>query len=91
MIGNTLNGGTFRGDAQGFQLDILIKVSQAYIQMDGTDPSYETQGLGEELHVQHYCITWQRFCSGLIPDWYSSTKTYLLLKLLLGVSYCVPY
>jgi hypothetical protein len=27
MIGNTLNGGTFRGDARGFQLDTLIKVS----------------------------------------------------------------
>jgi diaphanous 1 len=26
MIGNTLNGGTFRGDARGFQLDTLIKV-----------------------------------------------------------------
>jgi diaphanous 1 len=26
-IGNTLNGGTFRGDARGFQLDTLIKVS----------------------------------------------------------------
>lgn len=27
MIGNTLNGGTFRGDASGFQLDTLVKVS----------------------------------------------------------------
>jgi diaphanous 1 len=27
VIGNTLNGGTFRGDASGFQLDTLIKVS----------------------------------------------------------------
>jgi len=25
MIGNTLNGGTFRGDARGFHLDTLIK------------------------------------------------------------------
>jgi diaphanous 1 len=26
MIGNTLNGNTFRGGAQGFQLDALLKV-----------------------------------------------------------------
>ena len=37
MIGNTLNGGTFRGDARGFQLDTLIKVSHTSKQVDGTD------------------------------------------------------
>lgn len=26
MIGNTLNGSTFRGGARGFQLDALLKV-----------------------------------------------------------------
>ena len=27
MIGNTLNGSTFRGGARGFQLDALLKVT----------------------------------------------------------------
>jgi len=27
MIGNTLNGSTFRGGARGFQLDALLKVN----------------------------------------------------------------
>lgn len=27
ILGNTLNGGTFRGNAAGFQLDALTKVS----------------------------------------------------------------
>ena len=58
MIGNTLNGGTFRGDARGFQLDTLIKVSHIYptfkIQLT---ISYEIRGLEKELLVRHYYTT----------------------------------
>jgi diaphanous 1 len=47
MIGNTLNGGTFRGDARGFQLDTLIKVSRTSLQVDGTEPQLRDTRTGK--------------------------------------------
>ena len=91
MIGNTLNGGTFRGDARGFQLDTLIKVSCTSQLCKVLTDSCEILGPERELHVQHYCITWQRSYYALIRDWCSSTKIYPLWKLSLDVSDCFRF
>jgi hypothetical protein len=47
MIGNTLNGGTFRGDARGFQLDTLIKVSFFLNGVTITDPQLRDTRTGK--------------------------------------------
>ena len=40
MIGNTLNGSTFRGGAQGFQLDALLKVDFIDSGIEGSSYPY---------------------------------------------------
>jgi diaphanous 1 len=47
MIGNTLNGGTFRGDARGFQLDTLIKVRFFHRGIAITDPQLRDTRTGK--------------------------------------------
>lgn len=86
MIGNTLNGGTFRGDARGFQLDTLIKVSSIHPTCKTQLTfSYEIRGLEKELLVRHYYITSPRSYSGQILAWCSSSKICHLSKRWLDV------
>jgi len=43
MIGNTLNGSTFRGGARGFQLDALLKVAFIDSEIERSSYSYAVE------------------------------------------------
>ena len=53
MIGNTLNGSTFRGGARGFQLDALLKV-------DSIDPGNEHDSYPYAAERNEDCQRWTK-------------------------------